>query len=469
MASGRQLEHNPGSVPMWNARSSPIVDREQIPLLPAHATTTGPMPATIITAHMLPPPSSPPLAATVESADACAATATALAAFSRYYDNVLLPMWLGPGWNAQAGLCYEALVCENGALVPASTARYRAMACARQLYTFARATQLSTRHRDLCAERAAALCHALDTRFRDTIHGGWVFAIDSAMAPQDTTKDLYTHAFVLFAAAHWLAVSDDPRAAALMHDAHDVIARRFARAAGGANAKPLPVAAMDDTFGTTLAGVAQNPVMHLTEAYLAAAALAEPPAWAEAGVHTLAEGILARFIDARTGSITELPLDEASTDNRIEPGHQFEWFYLVRAHAAVFSRSEAGRQLAETLARAVDAACAAGVDADTQGVCLSLNLDGTMRDPSQRIWSQTEYGRALALCTETHGAMLAHMLPAWSARFLHAQGWHEVVDATGQRLRDDMPSSTPYHITTFYEAAGSALSGSPARCTQAVE
>ena len=422
---------------------------------------------------MLPEPSTPPLPTPAESAEPSAATAAALASFDHYYDDVLLPMWLGPGWNAQAGLCYEALVVENDTLVPASTARYRAMACARQLYTFARATQLSKRHRDLCAERAAALCHALDTRFRDTIHGGWVLAIDSAMAPQDTTKDLYTHAFVLFAAAHWLAVSDDPRAAALMHDAHDVITHRFARAAGGADAKPLPVAAMDGTFGTALAGVAQNPVMHLTEAYLAAAALREPPAWAEAGVHTLAEGILARFIDTRTGSITELPVDEtadeAVANNRIEPGHQFEWFYLVRAHADVFTRSEAGRRLAETLSRAVDAACADGVDADTQGVCLSLNLDGTKRDVSQRIWAQTEYGRALALCTETHGAMLAQMLPAWSARFLHAHGWHEVLDPTGARLRADMPSSTPYHITTFYEAAGSSLAGSPARCTQAVE
>ncbi|MCX0231884.1 AGE family epimerase/isomerase, partial [Escherichia coli] len=158
------------------------------------------------------------------------------------------------------------------------------------------------------------------------IHGGWLFAIDSTLAPHDTTKDLYTHAFVLFAAAHWLAVSGDPRAAALMHDAHDVIARSFARA----GVKPLPVASMDARFSTTLAGVAQNPVMHLTEAYLAASALDEPPAWAETGVRTLAEGILARFIDTRTGSIAELPIDEASTDNRIEPGHQFEWFYLVR-------------------------------------------------------------------------------------------------------------------------------------------
>ncbi len=417
---------------------------------------------------MFPLSSTLPLAGVAEPSPATAA-ATALEAFAHYYDDVLLPMWLGPGWNAQAGLCYEALVVENNALVPASTARYRAMACARQLYTFARATQLSAKHRDLCAERAAALCHALDTRFRDTLHGGWVFSIDSALAPQDTSKDLYTHAFVLFAAVHWLAVSDDPRAAALMHDAHDVIAHRFTRTAGESGTTPLPVAAMDGTFTETLSGVAQNPVMHLTEAYLAAAALDEPPAWAETGVRTLAEGILARFIDPRTGSITELPVDEPSADNRIEPGHQFEWFYLVRAHADVFTRSEAGRQLADTLGRAVDAACRLGVDAETQGVCLSLNLDGTPRDATQRIWAQTEYGRALALCTETQGTMVARLLPAWSARFLHAHGWNEVIDATGQRLRTDMPSSTPYHITTFYEAARATLSASSSCNTQAVE
>ena len=396
----------------------------------------------------------------------------ALQAFARHYDDVLLPMWLGPGWNAQAGLCYEALVLDDagsGTLVPASTARYRAMACARQLYTFARAPVLSPRHKALCAERAAALCHALDTRFRDTINGGWVFSIDSALAPLDATKDLYTHAFVLFAAAHWLAVSDDPRAAALMDEAHDVITRRFTHQGAHVGNSPLPVATMDEAFTAAQAGVAQNPVMHLTEAYLAAAALPDAPAWAEAGVRVQAEGILARCLDARTGCITELPVDEASPDNRIEPGHQFEWVYLARAHADVFTRSEAGRQLADTLDRAVDLGCRLGVDADTQGVCLSLNLDGSPRDMSQRIWAQTEYGRALAVGTPTQVALLARMLPLWQARFLHAHGWHEVIDASGQCLRPDMPSSTPYHITTFYEAARAALSGSASRCTPAVE
>ncbi|MFX5522223.1 hypothetical protein ABTD78_23420, partial [Acinetobacter baumannii] len=77
----------------------------------------GSAPATINTAHMLSQPSTPPPPDTATT-EPSAAIAAALESFDRYYDDVLLPMWLGPGWNAQAGLCYEALVVDNGALVP---------------------------------------------------------------------------------------------------------------------------------------------------------------------------------------------------------------------------------------------------------------------------------------------------------------------------------------------------------------
>ncbi|MDV6321106.1 hypothetical protein, partial [Chromohalobacter sp. HP20-39] len=68
------------------------------PKIPAHS-------ATILTAHMLPLSSTLPLAGVAEPSPATVA-ATALEAFDRYYDDILLPLWLGPGWNAQAGLCY---------------------------------------------------------------------------------------------------------------------------------------------------------------------------------------------------------------------------------------------------------------------------------------------------------------------------------------------------------------------------
>ncbi|MCY1403281.1 hypothetical protein D9M71_184570 [compost metagenome] len=34
--------------------------------------------------------------------------------------------------------------------------------------------------------------------------------------------------------------------------------------------------------------------------------------------------------------------------------------------------------------------------------------------------------------------------------FLHSRGWYECRDAQGAVSRDDMPSTTPYHLVTCY-------------------
>lgn len=60
---------------------------------------------------------------------------TALFATVRqHFHDVIVPMWQGPGWNAELALPYESLDAEH---VPLPPQRYRAMACARQLYVFA--------------------------------------------------------------------------------------------------------------------------------------------------------------------------------------------------------------------------------------------------------------------------------------------------------------------------------------------
>ena len=67
-----------------------------------------------------------------------AAPAIALAAGLReHFNNVILPMWRGPGFNGALKLPYEALSAEHHLPEPAQ--RYRAMACARQLFVFSQA------------------------------------------------------------------------------------------------------------------------------------------------------------------------------------------------------------------------------------------------------------------------------------------------------------------------------------------
>ncbi|MCX7078967.1 MAG: N-acylglucosamine 2-epimerase, partial [Pseudomonas sp.] len=55
------------------------------------------------------------------------------AAIQQHFHDVIVPLWQGPGWNAELALPYEALDAEHRPLPPQ---RYRAMACARQLYLF---------------------------------------------------------------------------------------------------------------------------------------------------------------------------------------------------------------------------------------------------------------------------------------------------------------------------------------------
>ena len=73
---------------------------------------------------------------------AAAQTNSTLAAGIRelraHFDSVILPMWMGPGFNQALGLPFESLDAASGNPLPAE--RYRAMACARQLYVYVEAS-----------------------------------------------------------------------------------------------------------------------------------------------------------------------------------------------------------------------------------------------------------------------------------------------------------------------------------------
>ncbi|MGS0894857.1 AGE family epimerase/isomerase [Burkholderia stagnalis] len=349
----------------------------------------------------------------------------------RHFAHVVLPIWRGSGFDHTLRLPFEAV--DPATHAPLPVTRYRAMACARQLFVFARAGD---------AEHAATLFESLCGRFRDPRHGGWHYSVDARGAPLDTTKDLYTHAFVVFACAAWHAASGDAAARATAEETAALIQDRFAPQRGDA----LLDAARHADFSSSGAGALQNPLMHLTEAWLAAADAFGDAAFDDALARTT-QAVERTFVDAATGCVAELPLGAA--DNRIEPGHQFEWFYLADAAGARLARTG----LADALARAFAFAERHGVDPRTGGVSAALDAHGACIDGTQRIWAQTEYLRALA----THGgtpasAPLATQIERFAARFLHPRGWFECMTADGQVSRADMPSTTPYHLATAYAA-----------------
>lgn len=355
------------------------------------------------------------------------ALADTVRALRRHLDDVILPQWRQAGFDAALGLPHEAL---SQAGTPLPDHRYRAMACARQVYVHARAPG------DDGAAHAAVLFDGLLRHFHDAATGNWLFSVDAQARPLDRTQDLYTYAFVIFASAAYFERSRDARARQAMLATARAVETRFRRPDGGYDAALDPA-------GSALRGSEQNPVMHLTEAYQAAARVAEP-AWFAQKLRDIAEDVAGRHLDAHTQCIAELPLGTA--DNRIEPGHQFEWAALLQAAPQVYD----GSALTLAVPRGSSWARAAGVDGATAGVCAALDPAGRVRDPLQRIWAQTEYARYLAQAADY--AALADQLARFRARFLHDAGWHEVLHPDGDPARADMPATTPYHLATCYEA-----------------
>ena len=116
------------------------------------------------------------------------------ATVQQHFQGVIVPLWQGPGWNPALALPFEALDARHQ---PLPVQRYRAMACARQLYLFSSLIgQVPA-----AEQRAAALFRSLQQHFHDAEHGGWFYSIDAQGAPLDKRKDLYTHAFIIFACA----------------------------------------------------------------------------------------------------------------------------------------------------------------------------------------------------------------------------------------------------------------------------
>jgi mannose-6-phosphate isomerase len=356
-----------------------------------------------------------------------------IAALTRHYAEVVLPLWRASGWNAALGLPFEALDGVSGQ--PLAAVRYRAMACARQLFIFARAGQPGSAD----AVRAETLFASMQRYFGDD-RGGWIFSVDAAGKLLDDTRDLYTFAFVVFACAEYHKRSGSLAALQLMTRTTELIEQRFADGRG------LYLSALGADFADIGAAVLQNPIMHLTEAYLAAYGIGGD-AWYGQRLREIGASLLERFVDPASGCVAELPQGEAG--NRIEPGHQFEWFSLVMGAPALF----AGSDLEATLRRAFAFAQQHGIAADSLGVSAALAADGAVLDATQRIWAQTEFARALAVEGSAQSLdTLAHWAERFHTRFLHAGGWHEVLGPMGEVLRPDMPSTTPYHLLGAYQA-----------------
>lgn len=357
-----------------------------------------------------------------------------------------LPLWAtvglhdGPGFAETLGL--------DGRTLPGPS---RSLVQARQIFVYAQAAQLGW-----TGPWRRAVWSGLDalaTRFTRT--DGQVMAVVSADgAPLDETSRLYDQAFVLLAQA---------AAQSAGHD-QDGLENQASALRDHILAGALPQGGFREAGAHPYQANAQ---MHLLEAAMAWEGQSADPAWAGLS-DRIVHLAIARFIDPDSGMLREF-FDAGwrpapGEDGRlIEPGHQFEWAWLLTRFALARGRYD----VAET-ARRLYGAGRQGV-AERSGIAQdALNDDGTIRSARARLWPQTEWlkaallladqardGERVALIADAEAALRALLL------YLTPDGlWRDKRLPDGSFVDEAAPASSFYHIMAAFDQLA-ALSGAP--------
>lgn len=381
-----------------------------------------------------------------------------LTALQTWLVNDALPLWYEQGVDWRRGGFHEKLALDGG---PIDEPR-RTRVTARQIYVFTVAARLGWHREGL--EAAGHGLTFLHDRLRRT-DGTYACAVYPNGETATSGFDLYEQAFALYGLAHAYRAGLQP--SLCEQDALALLATLRARYAH-------PRAGFEEA-NPPRTPLLSNPHMHLFEACLAWAESGASPAPWLVLADELAELCLTRFIAPDTGAIREEFDAEWRTgpspeSQRVEPGHQFEWAWLLHRWADLRA-SEQGQAARAAATRLMALGERHGIDG-LRGVAInSLRGDLGVLDPKAKLWPQTE--RLKAWCDLVRRGLVSAQ-DGWlrldhAARALQLflttepRGlWREVLQADGRFVREPVRASSLYHVVCALEAAHALvpLSGS---------
>ncbi|GBQ95024.1 mannose-6-phosphate isomerase [Gluconobacter cerinus NRIC 0229] len=338
-------------------------------------------------------------------------------------------------FNHAHGIYHERLSFEG---MPVAVPELRLMVQARQIATFCRASMDGTYEASaaalMCLDRIEKLYHRADGA------PGWVFSITPDLAVKDGKRDLYAHAFILYAYAWAYKVMPSTRYLNIVRATIAEMHQIFSAPHGGFFNVNSPLSER----------LYQNPHMHLLEAFLALYEVSGLECFLEEA-DALITLSLERMIQSETGVLLEefdrkweriAPIGK----NRVEPGHLFEWFWLFSEYSRLNSGSKRHITIKQASDRLFDLGLACGVS--NGFVRDAIHDDGTQSENSIRIWPQTELCRVL-LQRRTEPDLLNRVSRNFFACFApnHLQGlWIDRFSEAGQPRVNDVPASSLYHI-----------------------
>ncbi len=360
--------------------------------------------------------------------------------FVDYTFNRMARLCATSGWDASRGRTRERLLDD---LTPAPLGYRRGMVAGRQLFFFSHAYRLTAdpTYRN-CAQ---CLLEDLTEHFWDSENGGWYFSLGVGGDPADTTKDLYGHAFIMFGLAHYLAIFGGGEALNWIARTNEIVFDRFELPEGWF----APATTRDWT--PTGRNLEQNPHMHLLEAYLSIYRATEDDAYLECAARIMS--VYTDFL--RTPDLKKVleHLDESGRPagekgTFIQPGHLYEWYWLVGEYAGMAGRPALKSESAPMIEWA-DAHC---LDTDAGGMFDLVDISANVLSDRKRIWPMTERIKALATlardepAAETRKA-LSGSIAFFLEKYCRADGsWHEYLTRDLRPDSDHLPLSTPYHV-----------------------
>jgi mannose/cellobiose epimerase-like protein (N-acyl-D-glucosamine 2-epimerase family) len=195
--------------------------------------------------------------------------------------------------------------------------------------------------------------------------------------------------------------------------------------------------------------------MHLLEAALAWIETDGGDVWRELATDIVSLALRA-FIDPDSGALREFfnadwspaPGEEGRL---LEPGHQFEWAWLMQRWALMTNS-----QAAHEAAKGLFAAGLKGVDPKRSVAIDELNDDFSTRSARARLWPQTEYIKAALILAKDAPAESVESLLGRAAqgaeglwRYLETPIpglWRDKLLPNNQFVSEPAPASSLYHI-----------------------
>jgi mannose-6-phosphate isomerase len=354
---------------------------------------------------------------------------------SRLIDWLMMqgyPLWSIRGIDGRNGGFVEALSAKGAPL--SSPRRLRVQP--RQIYSFAQATALGWRGDSVGIIRDGL--QYLDDHYRRS-DGLYRRLIDAEGFVLDNDALLYDNAFVLLGLASAAGELDsvgqlERRAIEL----RDLIAQRWHLEGGGFL-----------SGNTTPNLLESNPHMHLLEACLAWAEIGNDAGWR--GWSEEIAGLATTRLVSAGGAIGE-NFDRswnpapAPAGRLIEPGHQFEWAWLLMRCGG--QRANINRA---TALRLIAFAESWGIRDGT--AINAILVDGSPHDAKARLWPQTERLKAALLALDLTGEAkyLGFAVEAATSilGYLDTQVaglWHDERRADGGFAPAPSPASNFYHL-----------------------